>query len=98
MCEYNKLNKCLITNDICPYVFFCNKQNIWKPLKSMPTQCKIKNKLMIPKGYYKVRMERKGYLFIDIDNITIKVKNPFEDIPIFVKASKLKNGTWKLRK
>lgn len=43
-------------------------------------------------------MERKGYLYIDIKGHTYKILNPFEEVPLYVKVTKLKNGEWKLRK
>lgn len=64
----------------------------------MPQNCKIKEDLKIPKGYYKVRMERKGFLYIDIKGQTYKILNPFEETPLYVKAFKLKNGEWRLKK
>lgn len=98
MCKYCNQNKCSITNSVCPYVYFCNKKQLWVPLKSMPQDCKVKINIEIPKGYYKVRMERKGYLYVDIGDITYKILNPFDDIPLYVKATKLRDGSWKLRK
>lgn len=98
MCKYVRENKCSITEDNCPFMYFCTKINNWKPLNSMPENCMVKERFEVPKGYYKVRMERKGFLYIDIDNQTIKVPNPFEEIPLYVKAYKLRNGQWRLKK
>lgn len=98
MCKYVRENKCSITEDNCPFMYFCTKINSWKPLNSMPENCMVKERFEVPKGYYKVRMERKGFLYIDIDNQTIKVPNPFEEIPLYVKAYKLRNGQWRLKK
>ena len=98
MCNYIRQNQCSITKQQCPYMYFCNRAHNWIPLKSMPAKCKVVEQQEIPKGYYKVRMERKGYLYVDIDNQTYRIPNPFDDVPLYVKATKLKNGTWKLRK
>lgn len=98
MCEYAKENKCIVTNEVCPWMYWCNKRQIYKPSRHMPQNCNIKARVEVPKGYYKVRMERKGYLYVDIDNCTYKIKNPFDDIPLYVKATKLKSGEWRLRK
>lgn len=98
MCKYVKQNQCTITTNICPYMYFCYKKQCWLPLKSMPKLCKVQEKLEIPKGYYKVRMERKGYLYIDIDDQTYKILNPFDDVPLYVKVTRLKNGQFKLKK
>ena len=98
MCNYLKKNKCLILKNNCPYVYFCNKKKEWIPLSSMPKKCKVQDNIKIPKGCYKVRMERNGYLYIDINESTYKFINPFEDIPFFVKLIKTKDGEWKIKK
>lgn len=97
MCEYVTNNKCMVTHDVCPYMYYCDKIRAYKPSQSMPTNCKIKEKASVPKGAYKVRDERKGWLYIDYKGITIKVKNPFDNIPLYVHVQKLKNGEYKLR-
>lgn len=66
-------------------------------MNSMPKNCKVQDSIKPPKGWYKVRMERKGYLYVDINNQTIKLSNPFDYVPIFVKISKLKNGSFKIK-
>lgn len=98
MCEYTKGNQCSITNEVCPWMYWCDRRQIYKPSRYMPENCNIKLKAEVPKGYYRVRMERKGYLYVDIDNCTYKIKNPFDDVPLYVKATKLKSGEWRLRK
>lgn len=97
MCEYVKQNQCSLTNDICPFVYWCDRLHIWKPSKAMPEICNVKKSHEVPKGYYRVRQERKGYLYVDIDEITYKFKNIFDDVPEYVKVTKTKNG-WKLKK
>lgn len=97
MCQYVKVNKCSITEENCPFMYFCNKANDWRPMKSMPKQCKVQDSIELPRGWSKVRMQRKGYLYIDIKGQTIKIQNPFDYIPIMVKISKLKNGEWKIK-
>lgn len=97
MCKYCNKNWCTIINKQCPFVYFCNKSQEWKFLQN-GEKCKVKYNADIPKGYYRVRMERKGYLYVDINNITHKILNPFEDVPLYVKATKLKNGKWRLKK
>lgn len=98
MCEYVENNNCRITQKCCPYMYFCYKSNSWKPSKAMPVDCKIKKMAKIPEGYCYVRMERKGYLYVDIDGYTYKILNPFTEVPLYVKATKLKNGKWRLKK
>ena len=97
MCNYVKENKCLITNQICPFVYYCDKIHGYKPSPNMIQDCKVKRTAEIPDGYFLVRDARKDYLYIDYDEITIKVKNPFDFIPQYVKVTKTRTG-YKLRK
>lgn len=97
MCEYVRDNQCVVTKTVCPYMYYCDKIRAYKPSSSMPSDCKVKQKVKIPKGCYMVRDERKGWLYIDYKDITIKVKNPFDTVPLYVYVQKLKNGEYKLR-
>lgn len=97
MCEYVIKNQCTLTNENCPFVYFCHKSNSWLPNKAMPKNCNVKLNAEVPIGYYRIREERKGYLYVDIDDHTYKILNPFKDVPLYVKATKTKNG-WKLKK
>lgn len=98
MCNYCKANICTITNAQCPYMYFCNRVRDWVPMRSMSKSCKVKESAEAPKGYYKVRMARKGYLYVDMKNITRKILNPFDFVPLYVKVYKDKNGEWKIGK
>lgn len=64
----------------------------------MPNNCKVKQNILIPEGCYKVCFEKRGNLYIDIDGHVEVIKNPFDDIPLYVKAIQMKNGKWKLKK
>lgn len=98
MCDNRIENKCLITNSVCPWVYWCDKIQVWKELSKAPKNCPIKSEAPMPKGYYKVEFERKGYLYILIDDQLIKLVNPYNDkIPKMVKLYKSKN-VWKIRK
>lgn len=97
MCNYVTENKCNITNETCPYMNPCPKTGGYLPSRSMPVNCKVKLNAEIPQGYYRVREERKGYLYVDIGEFTQKIANPFDDVPLYVKAIKTKTG-WKLKK
>lgn len=98
MCKYLKdLNKCRITNSSCPYMYYCTKLQVWKPLKSSPKKCKIAENKEIPKGYCKVCFSRKGYLYVDIGNTNYMLKNPFDYIPKFVKVYKTRQGDFKIK-
>lgn len=97
MCSYNVNDKCTITQERCPFVYFCEKAQTWKPLRAMPEQCKVQVLHEIPRGYCVVRFEKKGYLYVDLGDRTIQILNPFEEVPKYVKVSKTKNG-WRVRK
>lgn len=97
MCDSLKQDMCSVTNTRCPYVYFCSKTMAWKPNKYMPQDCKVKKQIEVPEGCYYVRDARKGYLYVDIDNQTYKLLNPFDFVPTYVKISKTKNG-YKIRK
>ena len=99
MCNYVNLTngQCQITKSTCPYVYFCNRLQTYKVLSSMPSDCKIKEKLEIPKGYYKVCFERRGKLYVDIDNSVKIIENPYNYVPLYVKVTKYKNGKIKIR-
>ena len=99
MCKYIvDKNICSILKQNCPYVFFCTKVNEWRELKTMPKNCKIKNQAETPQGYYKVCFEKRGNLYVDMNGHIEIIPNPFDEIPLYVKATKLKNGNWKLKK
>lgn len=100
MCEYIDFltGLCKIKNTNCPFVYFCTKAQKYKVLNSIPKNCKIKQDIKIPKGSYKVCFERKGKLYIDINGNIEIVPNPFEDVPLYVKAYKLKDGSWRLKR
>lgn len=97
MCEYVNENQCKVTNSVCPYMTYCNKIQGYKPSKHMPENCPQKIKAKTPIGYNRVIQERKGKLYIEIDGQAIVVANPFDHVPLYVKVTKLKNGTYKLR-
>lgn len=97
ICKYVDKNLCKATNEICPYMNYCDKIKGYKPSRYMPENCPVKKRASCPPGYYPVRQERKGYLYVDIDDVTHKIKNPFDIVPEYVQARKYKNGTIKLK-
>lgn len=97
MCNYRKDNYCTITQEKCPWVYWCDKVMTWKELSKMPKECKIATNAQVPDGYNKVLFERKGFLYVSIENMTIKIKNPYNYIPQFVKVYKAKDE-WKIRR
>lgn len=64
----------------------------------MPINCKVKENAEAPEGYYKVCFEKRGNLYIDVNGYIEIVKNPFDNVPLYVKVIKLKNGKFKLKK
>lgn len=99
MCEYVNLTdkKCRLTNEICPYVYYCERTRSNKPSKNMPVNCKVKIQTEIPKGAYQVAFERKGKLYVNVKNNIVIVDNPFDYVPMFVKMNKT-GGKWRIRK
>lgn len=96
MCDFIEKNKCKITNTVCPWVYWCDKLQVWRPNKNMPKNCKVQTSIK-HNGKYYVRNYRNGYLYIDINNITYKLENPFDFIPEYVDVQK-KNGVYKVKK
>ncbi len=96
MCDYVKLNKCTITKEICPYVYWCDRKQIWKNSKNMPQDCTVKLNFETPSSQYRVREERKGSLFVDIEGYTYEIKNPFDYIPKYVSVEKTEFG-WQIK-
>ena len=47
MCNFLKENQCSILLNICPWVYFCNKEQKWK-FKLEGNSCKVKNNNTIP--------------------------------------------------
>lgn len=97
MCDYVKVNQCTITGEVCPFMYFCERKRIWKPNKNMPSKCKVALNIEVPDGYCRVVGSRKNFLYIDMGDYTISVKNPFDEVPLYVRVSKTKNG-YKIRK
>lgn len=97
MCEFAIENKCKIDQNICPWMYWCDKLQIWRPNKYMPKNCNVKNNVKSTKGKYKVRDYRKNFLYVDIGDITYKLLNPFDFIPDYVDVEK-RNGVYKVKK
>lgn len=97
MCKYRDGNHCKKTGDTCPWSQWCGKINAYKERSGAQQYCKFLQEEDVPEGYCKVEFERRGYLYITFKNDVIKVQNPFDDIPNFVKVKKTKL-TYKLSK
>ena len=92
MCKYRNENHCTQNDGICPWAFWCGKDSVWKERDSSIKYCKLLQEVQIPKGYCKVEFERRGYLYISYNDEIIKVQNPFDDVPNFVKVKKNKTS------
>ena len=95
MCKYRIRNKCSLTEVICPWAFWCGNVRDYKERDSYKTYCKILKDATVkekPDGYYDVKFERHGYLYVDFNGEVIKVENIFNDIPKFVKIKKTKTS------
>lgn len=97
MCEFAEENKCVITNNVCPFIYWCDKLQTWRANKYMPTNCKTKTNTVRHKGKYRVRECRKGYLYVDIDDRTYKILNPFDFVPDYVDVQK-RGGEYQIKK
>lgn len=99
MCEFVNKNKCQITQGVCPFMYFCDKTQTWKENSYMPKNCHVKNQnnTVKHKGKYKVRDCRKGYVYVDIEGYTHKIKNPFDFVPDYVDIIK-RNGKYIIKK
>lgn len=97
MCNCLIDNICNITKEACPYVYFCYKKNRYEPLRTMPNNCKVKQpKVKVPRGYFEVVFERKGWLYVNVRGNLYKFRNPYGEIPPYVKLCKV-NGAWAIK-
>lgn len=90
-------NKCRVNNNFCPFVYYCGRIKAYKELDRARKGCKYMTEVKVPDGYKKVEHERRGYLYINMGEEVVKVLNPFDYVPQFVKISKTKNG-YKIKK
>lgn len=97
MCKNRKDNLCLITNNNCPWAFWCGKLSVYKERAGAEKYCGYLQEEETPEGFYKVEFERHGYLYINYKDNVIKVQNPFDDVPKFIKVKKTKTS-YKLSK
>lgn len=78
--------------NICPFVRWCNVSDCWKPLPSQDT-CRLKSEYTVPEKASRVRFEKKGELYIEVENnMVITLKNPFDFVPKYITLYKTKNG------
>lgn len=97
MCNNRIKNICKINNNPCPWAFWCGQLSIWKERNGAEKYCKFLKEEPVPNGYYKVEFERHGFLYIKYDGQIIKIENPFDNVPQFVKVKRTKTS-YKLTK
>lgn len=96
-CSYRNGQICNFTKNNCPWVYWCGKIAAYKERDGSDKYCKYRKQEIIPSGYSKVEFEKRGYLYITIDNQTLKLPNPYDYIPKYVKLYQSK-GNWKIKK
>ncbi len=94
--DYSSYCTCSKTDDICPYTYRCTVELRHKPTKGMK-QCKLRKDKPIPKKAYKIRFEKKGKLFVEVDDYVIEFDNPFNYVPEYVYLTKTDKG-YKIKK
>lgn len=90
--EYAKPCICKQGN-ICAYMRRCTDKMKWIPLDGMD-KCKLRS----DNQHGNVRMVYEGYLYIDVDDTTIKIKNPYNYEPTNVDLIKDENGEYIIKK
>ena len=63
----------------------------------MPKDCKVKQKYESPTGSYRVSYEKHGYLYVEVENQIVVVKNPYDYTPTFVLLEKA-NEDWAVKR
>jgi hypothetical protein len=54
------------------------------------TYCKIRKEgVIVPKGKNRVRFEMRGILYVDVDDFTYEIKNPYDYTPNYVEVTKV---------
>ena len=99
MCEYCEKGSyygfcvCIKNNEICPFMRRCNIEHEWLPIDSMNT-CSLrepKGVIELNKNEYKVRFEKDGYLYIEMGDMVIQKRNPYDYVPNKVEMVKIDN-------
>ena len=99
-CIYRNNNMCTVVDNVCPWIYYCGKIGGYKEREGVDKYCMYKKqevKNNAPDGYYSVNFERKGFLYIAFNDQTLKLANPFDYVPEYVKLYQSK-GVWKIKK
>lgn len=99
MCEYCEKGSyygvcmCTKSKDICPFMRRCSMEHEWLPLNGMNT-CSLRQperSIELKENEYKVRFEKDGDLYIEVEDYVIQKKNPFDYIPNKVEMVRVDN-------
>lgn len=99
MCEYCEKGSyfgfctCTKSHETCPFMRRCNVEHDWLPIDAMD-RCTLRRperRIELKQGEYKVRFEKNGDLYIEIEDYVIQKKNPFDHIPEKVEMVKIDN-------
>ena len=99
MCEYCEKGSyfgfctCTKSHEICPFMRRCNVEHDWLPIDAMD-KCTLREperRVKLKQGEYKVRFEKDGDLYIEIEDYVIQKKNPFDYIPETVEMVRVDN-------
>lgn len=100
MCKFsyyvNDRLYCEITKQICLYSKYCTKQGKYIHREGVD-DCYImkeNTKKVIPKNAYKVRMVRKGYVYIEVADEVIKLENTLGTDDLEYVYMECKNGKY----
>lgn len=102
MCHYIKIKNimelplCSLDGKICPYVIRCNSEKKWNKIPEM-NNCHIRIGHDNKHGN-KVRFEKQGLLYIEIEDKVITLDNPFDFVPTHVNLVKTKKGQYQIKK
>ena len=99
MCEYCEIGSyfgfctCIKSHEACPFMRRCNVEHKWLPIDSMDV-CRLRQperSIELKENEYKVRFEKDGDLYIEIEDYVIQKKNPFDYIPDKVEMVRVDN-------
>ena len=88
--------QCLLMKNQCPMIRFCSKVNDIINVDNVESKCTIykneEDKSYMKQGKYKVLYEKRGMLYIELNQDTsIVISNPFNNVPSGVDVVKIKD-------
>lgn len=92
--HYKELIYCKRTSNMCGYSRMCSKLNKVMPNRmEVCTLAQLKN---IPTDSNRVRFEKRGKLYIEVENTVIALSNPYDHVPDYVYVVAV-GGEWYLK-